>query len=58
MMSLTFGLFTQVSDSGPQGPLVVAVATAVLNGFIPKLTVCSQSPFSEMPHSKFDQDWS
>ena len=22
MMSLTFGLFTQVSDSGPQGPLV------------------------------------
>ena len=23
MMSLTFGLFTQVSDSGPQGPLVV-----------------------------------
>ena len=23
MMSLTFGLFTQVSDSGPQGPLVL-----------------------------------
>ena len=23
MMSLTFGLFTQVSDSGPLGPLVV-----------------------------------
>ena len=22
MISLTFGLFTQVSDSGPQGPLV------------------------------------
>ena len=22
MMSLTFGLFNQVSDSGPQGPLV------------------------------------
>ena len=22
MMSLTFGLFTPVSDSGPQGPLV------------------------------------
>ena len=22
MMSLTFGMFTQVSDSGPQGPLV------------------------------------
>ena len=25
MMSLTFGLFTQVSDSGPQGPLVLYV---------------------------------
>ena len=24
MISLTFGLFTQVSDSGPQGPLVLA----------------------------------
>ena len=23
MMSLTFGLFTQVSDSGPHGPLVL-----------------------------------
>ena len=23
MMNLTFGLFTQVSDSGPQGPLVI-----------------------------------
>ena len=23
MMSLTFGLFTWVSDSGPQGPLVL-----------------------------------
>ena len=23
MISLTFSLFTQVSDSGPQGPLVV-----------------------------------
>ena len=22
-MSLTFGLFTQVNDSGPQGPLVI-----------------------------------
>ena len=26
MMSLTFGLFTQVSDSGPQGPLVKPIA--------------------------------
>ena len=28
MMSLTFGLFTQVSDSGPQGTLVVFVSPA------------------------------
>ena len=27
MMSLTFGLFTQVSGSGPLGPLVVSHAT-------------------------------
>ena len=27
MMSLTIGLFTQVSDSGPQGPLVTNVIT-------------------------------
>ena len=26
MMSLTFGLFTQVSGSGPLGPLVVKAA--------------------------------
>ena len=25
MMSLTFGLFIQVSDSGPQGPLVISI---------------------------------
>ena len=25
MMSLTFGLFTQVNDSGPHGPLVLFV---------------------------------
>ena len=27
MMNLTFGLFTQVSDSGPQGPLVYTSPT-------------------------------
>ena len=27
MMSLTFGLFTQVSGSGPLGPLVIVVDT-------------------------------
>ena len=26
MMSLTFGLFTQVSDSGPLGPLVFVLS--------------------------------
>ena len=30
MMSLTFGLFTQVSGSGPLGPLVLVIAMAVL----------------------------
>ena len=28
MMSLTFGLFTQVSGSGPLGPLVTAVISS------------------------------
>ena len=34
MMSLTFGLFTQVSDSGPQGRLVYKsyfLSTAILD---------------------------
>ena len=30
MMSLTFGLFTQVSDSGPLGPLVYDPTGAIL----------------------------
>ena len=30
MMSLTFGLFTQVSGSGPLGPLVLLVAFTFL----------------------------
>ena len=29
MMSLTFGLFTQVSGSGPLGPLVVIVTNRI-----------------------------
>ena len=33
MMSLTFGLFTQVSGSGPLGPLVFVYKT----GFFPPL---------------------
>ena len=31
MMSLTFGLFTQVSDSGPIGPLVLHYSGLVVN---------------------------
>ena len=37
MMSLTFGLFTQVSGSGPLGPLVQA------NGRLNKLSLDSHS---------------
>ena len=33
MMRLTFSLFTQVSDSGPQGPLVVNMSLSVV-GFL------------------------
>ena len=36
MMSLTFGLFTQVSGSGPLGPLVICVDskfTGIFSGF-------------------------
>ena len=33
MMSLTFGLFTQVSDSGPQGPLVLTITALDLDNF-------------------------
>ena len=30
MMSLTFGLFTQVSGSGPLGPLVIIVIIIII----------------------------
>ena len=33
MMSLTFGLFTQVSNSGPQGPLVQINVLMKLNEY-------------------------
>ena len=47
MMSLTFGLFTQVSGSGPLGPLVFI--------FRPKLkfiswTKCELQPSQELKH--------
>ena len=32
MMSLTFGLFTQVSGSGPLGPLVLNIRAALFYG--------------------------
>ena len=34
MMSLTFGLFTQVSGSGPLGPLVLKVYTFECTEFV------------------------
>ena len=37
---LTFGLYTQVSDSGPLGPLVIiAIATPFINRFSCNITV-------------------
>ena len=35
MMSLTFGLFTQVSGSGPLGPLVSTMCRLVQSGTCP-----------------------
>ena len=37
MMSLTFGLFTQVSDSGPKGPLVFTWCSTVKVVFRPRV---------------------
>ena len=43
MMSLTFGLFTQVSGLGPLGPLVLLVEISTINGnaFVNSNTVLS-----------------
>ena len=46
MMSLTFGLFTQVSGSGPLGPLVNVMGKAV-SGELPLDQVLS---FKSRPH--------
>ena len=35
MMSLTFGLFTQVSGSGPLGPLVLTVVCVCATHMMP-----------------------
>ena len=42
MMCLTFGLFTQVSDSGPQGPLVF-LFLSVLRELTLRLTTCTDT---------------
>ena len=39
MMSLTFGLFTQVSGSGPLGPLVHKISLKVTKMLAQKLVV-------------------
>ena len=39
MMSLTFGLFTQVSGSGPLGPLVSKSQTLKIFFFLPDLVI-------------------
>ena len=41
MMSLTFGLFTQVSGSGPLGPLVI------INGLCMAETACADTHSGE-----------
>ena len=41
MMSLTFGLFTQVSGSGPLGPLVFIFASHLIRGQLLKNRICS-----------------
>ena len=52
MMSLTFGLFTQVSGSGPLGPLVVYLST-ILNRFDSyreEINPFRAKSFSRRPH--------
>ena len=43
MMSLTFGLFTQVSGSGPLGPLVYLPRVYQICVISGSLSVCSES---------------
>ena len=47
MMSLTFGLFTQVSDLGPQGPFVSVIDN--LHEFVPGIITISPIYFSVLP---------
>ena len=44
MMSLTFGLFTQVSGSGPLGPLVL-LQTFLVFGLFRKSKTCIMAKF-------------
>ena len=62
MMSLTFGLFTQVSDSGSQGPLVVSSPSRSKLGLLlymrahvrerVNLCMCSNLSFSDFLFNK------
>ena len=39
MINLTFGLFTQVSGSGPLGPLVYFIRSSELNAYLQQIKV-------------------
>ena len=52
MISLTFGLFTQVSDSGPQGPLVYFLFFKCLNGTIPLTCILAKYSWSNQISKK------
>ena len=47
MMSLTFGLFTQVSGSGPLGPLVICIVLL----FVLQVKTCCKQHFQLVFHS-------
>ena len=51
MMSLTFGLFTQVSGSGPLGPLVIGLLILInlfFNVLICLISLLPKDPFSKL----------
>ena len=48
MMSLTFGLFTQVSGSGPLGPLVFFLLL-----MFPECTQCWKLPVAQWPNAPY-----
>ena len=58
MMSLTFGLFTQVSDSGPLGPLVQCLLVCFMfrNFVIEKMCTENSGPEDFLFHSGYSGD--